>query len=428
MKKYTLIKDARVPELNTHTSHLSDILIKNGPPSVIESIMPNISAPEDCEIYDAAGHYALPAFIDLHVHLREPGFNAKEDIASGTRAAAAGGYRGVVAMPNTNPVTDCVPALEYVLGRAKETGSCEVYPAAAITKGQKGLETVDFDALHSAGAVAFSDDGRPVVSSAVLRAAMKKCAEKGYLIISHCEDMSLAEGGVVNEGRISRLLGVKGIPDSAESLCVARDVLLAEETGCRLHVAHVSTAQSLEVIRNAKARGVRVTCETCPHYFSLSEEDVPFYGANAKMNPPLRSKEDVKAVIDAICDGTVDCISTDHAPHTEAEKRRGLKDAPNGITGLQTAFAAAVTYLVMPGYIDIFRLAELMSLNPAKIIGAENRGVAVGARADIAIVSPGREFVVTKSMLKSKSFNTPFLGLSLYGLNETVFIDGVRKF
>jgi dihydroorotase len=353
------------------------------------------------------GGYSVPAFIDMHCHLREPGFEYKEDIESGTAAAKAGGYCAVVSMPNTRPVTDNTEILEYIIKRASETGHCAVYPTAAITVGQKGETLCDFTALAACGAAAFTDDGRPVENSAVMLEAMYRCASLGLLIISHCEELGLS-AGVMNEGEASRRLGLRGTSNAAEDVMTARDIVLSEQTGCRLHIAHVSTRGSLQLIREAKARGVRVTAETCPHYFSLCDEDVGVIGVNAKMNPPLRTRDDVTAVIKALSDGTLDCISTDHAPHSEKEKGSNLKTAPNGIIGLQTAFAAAITYLVRPGHITLKRLCELMSENPAKILG-------IGLPEKTVTVYPDRKFIFTSDMIISKSKNSPFIGRELYG-------------
>jgi len=348
----------------------------------------------------------LPSFTDMHCHLRDPGFEHKEDILTGTAAAAAGGYGALLCMPNTKPVTDNPETIRYIIEKAAES-DCRVYPTAAITVGQKSETLCDFDALAKAGAVAFTDDGRPVESAALMAEAMKKCAEKDYLIISHSEELSLA-GGAMNESETSRALGLKGTPNAAEDIAVAREIILAEMTGCRLHIAHVSTRGSLRLIREAKARGVRVTAETCPHYFSLCDENVEKIGVNAKMNPPLRSRDDRNAVIEAICDGTIDCISTDHAPHSAEEKAVGLAKAPNGIIGLQTAFAVSYTYLVRTGYISLDRLSALMSENPARIAGIPLPEKAVTAELE-------EPFVFTEDMIKSKSKNSPYIGMTLYG-------------
>lgn len=350
---------------------------------------------------------SIPAFVDMHCHTREPGYEYKEDIESCLKAAYAGGYAAVVAMPNTNPVTDNADTLSYVVARANEVGLTKLLPTAAITVGQKGESLTDFAALYAAGAVAFTDDGRPVERSDMMASAMKICADHDYLIISHCEELPLA-GGAINDGDTAKKLGVRGTPNAAEDVMTARDIILSEMTGCRLHIAHVSTKGSVELIRAAKKRGVRVTAETCPHYFTFIDEDVERIGVNAKMNPPLRSKEDRDAIIEAIVDCTIDCISTDHAPHSAEEKGRGLASAPNGIIGLQTSFAAAYTYLVKAGHITLERLSELLTYNPCKILG-----IAVPEEIiDIEIEEP---FVFDESIILSKSHNSPYIGMTLYG-------------
>ena len=425
-KAKLVIRNTKIPDTEKRKCITGDIVIDED--GVVSEIGGTFEAFTDgCRVIEANGDYALPAFVDLHCHLRDPGFTQKEDIVTGTAAAVAGGYKTVVAMPNTRPAADSPEIIDYEYKKAAGSGSCEVLPAACITVGSAGKKLVDFDILHNAGAVAFTDDGRPVPDANVMRDAMKRCSEKDYLIISHSEELSLSAGGVMNDGKTAHMLGVKGIPESAESVAVAREILLAEETGCRLHLAHISSAASLDLIRSAKKRGARITCETCPHYFAFCDEDVAFYGANAKMSPPLRSRKSVGAVIEALADGTIDCISTDHAPHTEAEKKAGLVFAPNGITGLQTSFSAAVTYLLNEGFIDIYRLITLMSGKPSEILGLAS-GIKLGQKADIVIADLDKSFIVTENMLKSRSFNTPFLGLSLNGFIEHTIIDGELRF
>lgn len=425
--KYTLVKNCKMLREDSHPTELRDILIAhtdcgNFIQKIESEILPGkLDAP--ISICPAKSLLALPAFLDMHVHLREPGFAYKEDIASGTAAAAAGGCAALLAMPNTRPVCDSPEVVHYILNKAAAVASCTVYTTAAITKGLAGRELVDFDALAEAGASAFTDDGRPVTSSALMMDAMKHCAARDRLIISHSEDLSLAEGGAVNDGPVARHLKVKGIPNAAEDIMIARELILAEETGCRLHIAHVSTRGGLELIRRAKQRGVRVTCETCPHYFAMTDSDVVFYGTNAKMNPPLRSELDRQAVIEAIIDGTIDCISTDHAPHSPTEKNQPLAQAPNGIIGLQTAFSAGITYLVVPGHITLARLVELMTTSPAAILRAPDYTgkIEVGGRANFCLVDPDEEYILAQNMIKSKSNNTPFMGLTLRGVVHKTF-------
>jgi len=387
MKKI-LLKNCKFPD----SYQIRDILTDG---NVILAVKDSITDSE-AEVYNVRSRIVTPAFIDTHCHLRDPGFTHKEDIATGTAAALAGGYSAVIAMPNTNPVTDNPDTLDYITSKVS---SCKVYPAAAITIGQKGDTLCDFETLTAHGAVAFTDDGRPVSNAAVMYEAMKICAEHGYLIMSHPEELSM------------------GANHLAEDLAIAREIMIAEDTGCRLHLAHVSTKTGMRLVREAKQRGVKVTCETCPHYFSFTSDDVAYYGANAKMNPPLRTQADLEAVIEAIIDGTVDTISTDHAPHTEAEKSVAFADAPNGITGLQTAFAAGVTNLVMPKHITMTRLIELMAYNPAKILGLDV-SIKVGNPANINVIDPSLSTIVERADIKSKSYNTPFLGQELYGKIE----------
>ena len=395
---------------------------------VIAILPPDTRLPADT-VVDGTGKYLIPGLIDLHVHFRDPGFEYKEDIISGSKCAAAGGVTSVFCMPNTKPVCDNADTLGYILEKSK-SAYCRVFPVAAITKGLESREICELLSLSKAGAAAFSDDGKPVMTSAMLRGAMKIAAQNDLLIMSHCEEMSLA-GGAMNEGETSKKLGLRGTPNICEDIATMRDIMVAGDTGCRLHVCHVSTRGSLEAIRAAKKRGVSVTCETCPHYFTMTDKDVPTYGANAKMNPPLRSADDLEAVIEAIKDGTIDCISTDHAPHSEAEKSVGLEKAPNGIIGLQTSFIAAYTALVVPGHITLSELVRLMASNPAKITGLDKMGLGrldIGSPADFAIVSTGVSETLTREKLAGKSSNTPFIGKTFAAAVEMTFIGGNLKY
>ncbi len=380
-------------------------------------------------VIDGTGKYLFPGFIDLHVHFRDPGFEYKEDIISGSKCAASGGVTSVFCMPNTKPVCDSPEIIELILKKA-ENADCRVFPVAAITKGLASGEVNDIAKLSSIGAAAFSDDGKPVMTSAMLREAMKIAVENDLLIMSHCEEMTLA-GGAMNEGETSRRLGLRGTPNICEDIATMRDIAVAEDTGCRLHICHVSTRGSLEAIRAAKKRGVRVTCETCPHYFTMTDEDVPNFGANAKMNPPLRSVDDRDAVIEAIKDGTIDCISTDHAPHSEEEKAVGLEKAPNGIIGLQTSFAVSYTALVESGIISLSRLYELMSFSPAKITKLCDKGLGrldIGSPADMTLVTLGTSDTFTREMLAGKSSNTPYIGKTFSARVDMTFVGGKVKF
>ena len=363
-------------------------------------------------VIEGRGRYILPGFIDLHVHLRDPGYTYKEDIISGSHAAAAGGVTSVFCMPNTDPVCDSADVLSYIKKRAKKA-DCRVFPVAAITRGLQSREVNDLAALKAAGACAFSDDGKPVMTASLLREAMRTAAAEDLLIMSHCEELSLANGSV-NEGKISKLLGLDGIPNICEDIGVMRDIAVAADTGCRLHICHVSTRGAVEAVRQAKAHGVRVTAETCPHYFALTDEDVVFYGAMAKMNPPLRTQADRYAIIEGLKDGAIDIIATDHAPHSAEEKAKPFAEAPSGIIGLGTALALGITNLVRKGHLTLMQLIEKMSLNPAKLYKLDKGAIAEGADADLVIFNEGERWHVGPKFV-SKAANTPFAGEDLYG-------------
>ncbi|MBI5633419.1 MAG: dihydroorotase [Nitrospirae bacterium] len=373
------------------------------------------------EIIEASGMIIMPGLVDMHVHLREPGFEYKETIKTGTEAAVRGGITSVCCMPNTNPVNDNPGITEFILRKAILEGSCSVFPIGAITKGQKGEELAELGMMYDAGCVAFSDDGRPVMDSLLMRRALEYSRVRKALIISHAEDMSLAAGGVMNEGLLSITLGLKGIPAQAEEIMIARDIALAELTGGRLHIAHVSTAGSVELLRAAKKRGVaEVTAETCPHYFSITEQAVCGYNANAKVNPPLRSEKDVEAIRMGVHDGTLDVIATDHAPHHKDEKSGEFDNAPSGISGLETSLGLSMR-LVDEKVLTLGQLVEKMSLNPARILGlhGDNHSSTLtgikgtlkpGADGDLVIIDTKTEYTVNAAGFKSKGKNTPFDG------------------
>jgi dihydroorotase len=371
-----------------HFEGTGDIYVVDGK---IAAVVPAGSAPTSCEaskssrqdqrIVDARGKIVSPGLIDLHVHLREPGFEHKETIASGCRAAVCGGFTAVCCMANTRPVNDDASVTQFILARAAQAGQARVYPVAAITKGLEGRVLCDYDSLKAAGAAAISDDGRPLLDSRLMRLAMEKAAQLKMAVISHSEDPYLVEGGVMNEGPVARELGVAGIPNIAESIMVLREIALSELTGAPVHIAHVSTRESVRAIRAAKARGVRVTAETAPHYFMLTDEAVRSHGPDAKMNPPLRSEEDRLAIRQGLSDGTIDCIATDHAPHAPEEKAAGLGKAPNGIIGLETALPLSLS-LVSDGILALAGLIAKMSSIPARILGIPC-GLRVGMPADI---------------------------------------------
>jgi dihydroorotase len=372
--------------------------------------------------FDATGKIITPGLIDMHVHLREPGFEHKETIESGCRAAARGGFSTVCCMPNTKPVNDCRQVTEYIRAKAADANLIRVLPVAAISEGIKGKKLCEYDELKQAGAVAVSDDGNPVMDSGLMRSALEKLKDRNLLAISHCEDIDLAAGGAMNEGIVSKKLGIVGIPCVSESIMVLRDIALSEFTGAAVHIAHVSTANSVRAIRDAKTRGVRVTAETAPHYFTLTEAAVSECGSNAKMNPPLGSESDRLAIREGLADGTIDAIATDHAPHSKEEKARGVAAAPNGINGLETSVSLSLQ-LVRDGVLSLTHLVEKMSTNPAGILGLQC-GLRVGSPADMTIIDPDLSYTVDSADFRSLSSNTPFDGWHLRGKPILTMVGG----
>lgn len=412
-----LIKNARI--LNPgEQEYRSDVLIDGG--EIVE-IAPWIDA--GCPgVLDADGACLAPGLVDLHVHLRDPGYTHKEDLFTACAAAAAGGVTTLAAMPNTSPVCDNPQTLRYLLEKA-QCAKARVLPVAAITAGQQGDSLVDFDLLVQNGAAAFSDDGVPVSTAAFMGRAMVEAARLGVPVLAHCEDRSLAAGGIINEGAVSAALGVQGIPPAAEDVGTARELALARSLKRPVHICHVSTRASVEMIRNAKRDGVKVTAETCPHYFIFDESALLGKSADFRMNPPLRTKEDVAAVIEGIRTGVIDVIATDHAPHTPGEKT-DFCTAPNGVIGMETSLAAGITYLVRPGIIPLGRLIEMMSAAPAKILRVSGGEIRRGAPADLVMFDPGESYTVDRSHLHGKSQNTPFHGMELYGKVKYTVLDG----
>ena len=375
------------------------------------------------KVIDAKGLHVFPGLIDMHVHLREPGFEYKEDIASGSAAAVRGGFTQVCCMPNTQPVCDNAAVVGYIIARAKEVGLCKVRPIGAITKGEQGETLAEIGKMKEAGAVALSDDGKPVPSARMMRLGMEYASDFGLICLSHCEDKSLADGGCVNEGYNSTLAGLKGIPRAAEEVMIAREIVLAETLGKRVHICHVSTKGGVRLLRDAKARGVAVTAETCPHYFALTDDIVLSYDANTKVNPPVREAEDVEAIKEGLKDGTLDCIVTDHAPHHADEKNVEYDLAAFGISGIETSFSLSYTHLVKGGVLTLGQLAERMSGAPARILGLEGGALKEGGVADIMLadVIDSRKFV-------SKGKNTPFNGSEVYGRVKATIVDGKVRF
>lgn len=414
--KDLLIKNAQVVSPANNLNEKYDILIKDG---LVAQLGSDIQA-DNCDVIDATGLYAIPGLVDMHVHLRDPGYTDKEDIITGCKAAAAGGVTSLLAMPNTNPTTDNPQTVKYILEKAKNADA-RVYVSASITKGLKSEEPTDIEALKNAGAVALSDDGRPVVNTQFLSDAMKKAPQLGMSVVAHCEDLFLADDGKINEGEVSEKLGVKGIPASAEDCGTAREIALAAALDVPVHICHVSTKTSVALIRDAKARGVKVTAETAPHYFSLTDRELLRGDADYRMNPPLRTQADVEAIIKGLQDGALDAIATDHAPHTPEDKSDFVK-APNGSIGMETSLAVGITYLVKTGLLSFSQLIEKMSVNPADILNINAGKIDVGENADIALVDLNEEWIVDENKLHGKSKNTPFKGMKLFGkVKRTIF-------
>jgi len=435
--------DPAAPE-NTGMS----VLIEDG--RVSAWLRPGEAAPEGCEVFDAAGLLVAPGFIDMHVHLREPGQEHKETIASGCAAAVAGGWTSVCPMPNTNPVNDNAAITRYMIEQAERAGLANVFPIGAITKSSDGGELAEMGEMKAAGAVAVSDDGRPVPNAGIMRRAMQYAKDFDLPVIDHCEDKSLSSGGVMHEGRVSLLLGLKGMPALAEDIDAVRDMILAKETGARVHIAHVSTKGAIEAIRRAKNEHINVTCEVTPHHFTLTDRSVDTlvhnlvhgagdgdrsvpaptsYDTNTKMAPPLRSEEHLEAIIEGIKDGTIDAIATDHAPHHADEKALEYDRAPFGITGLETAVGLAFNELVHKGVIGLQRLVEMCSANPARIFNLEGRGtLKPGSIADITIIDPQKIWTYRNADSLSKSRNSPFEGWEFTGRAVATFVGGKLVF
>ncbi|MFO7635944.1 MAG: dihydroorotase [Clostridia bacterium] len=416
-----LIKNGTLVDPRGKHSGVGDILLEEGR---ILRIGKDIGE-QDCKVIDAANLHVFPGFVDMHCHLRDPGYEYKEDIESGTRSAAAGGFTSVCCMPNTNPVTDNDSVVRYIVEKAKARAIVKVHPIGAVTRNQEGNVLAEMGKMQQAGIVAVSDDGKPVRNASVMKKAMEYASMFGLRVISHCEDASLSADGVMNEGYASTRMGLKGIPSIAEDVMVARDVMISGYTGIPVHIAHVSTAGAVETIRIAKAAGIRVTSETCPHYFTLTQEMCMNFNTLAKVNPPLRQEKDMAAVIAGLKDGTIDAIATDHAPHHPDEKNLEFDDASNGMVGFETAFALAYTFLVEKGHMNLEQLAGKMSGNPADILGTGEGVLDEGQAADLCIADLNREYTVEPARFLSKSKNSPFEGFKLKGIIRFTLVDGV---
>lgn len=415
-----LIKNGRVIDPSQKLDDTLDVVVENG---LVKEIGKGLKAPAGAETIDATGKYVVPGLIDMHVHLRDPGLEYKEDIVSGTRAAVAGGFTSVCCMPNTKPTIDNKAIASYIINKAKAEGSCNVFPVGSITYGLSGERMSEMGELKESGCVAVSDDGRPVKNSELMMRSLQYAAGIGIMVISHAEELELVGEGTMNEGYTSTELGLKGIPRVAEDIATARETMLAEYTGTPIHIAHVSTKDSVRIIREAKARGVKVTCETAPHYFTLTDDAVRGYNTNAKMNPPLREAADVAAIKAGLNDGTIDAIATDHAPHHEDEKDVEFNVAMNGIIGLETSLPLSLQ-LVDNGVLTLNQLIEKMSCKPSNILGLQRGTLAAGAVADITLIDPACEWVVEADKLASKSKNSPWLGQKMKGAAAATIVGG----
>lgn len=431
-----IIKNGRVLNPATNTDEICDVLIENG---TVVKMEKKIEETADREI-DAAGCFVMPGFIDLHVHLRDPGFEQKETIETGCRAAAHGGFTTILAMPNTKPVVDNADVVNYVHNKARTVGIVNVLQVGAITKGQQGKELADIDGMVAAGIPAISEDGKSVMNAELYREAMIRAAEHGIAVLAHCEDINLVNGGVMNEDAHAKELGLKGITNSVEDVIVARDIMLCRETGVKLHLCHCSTKNSVKMVEHAKMEGITVTAEVCPHHFTLTSDDIHKIeptidpekkvaieadaDTNFKMNPPLRAKEDVQALKEGLRDDIMDVIATDHAPHTFEDKNTSMKNAPFGIVGLETAASLTYTELVAQNYLTPMQMAEKMSYNPAKVIGLDKGDIAPGKVADLVIFDPEKTYTIDKYSFAGKSKNTPFHGRKVTGKVRMTIVGG----
>lgn len=415
-----LIKNGLVIDPSRHFQEKADVLIEG---NKIAGVFPSIEV-ANAEVFDATGLVVAPGFIDLHTHLREPGREDKETIETGAMAAATGGFTSICCMPNTQPINDNATVTSYILGRAKSLNLVNIFPIGAITKESKGEQLAEIGEMYHAGIVAISDDGKPVPNSLVMRRAMEYAKTFGLPVVDHCENKDLACGGVMNEGYYSTMLGLKGMSHLAEESDVQRDLMLAEATGAHVHIAHLSTAGSLALVRQAKEKGIKVTCEVTPHHFTLTDMAVVGFDTNTKMNPPLRTDEDIEALIEGIADGTVDAIATDHAPHHVDEKALEYDRAPFGIVGLETAVSLTLDKLYNTGKISLLRMVELFTIAPAKVFNLDRGTLSVGAYADVTIFDPNLKVSVDSTKFCSKSRNSPFIGWQLQGAPVATIVNG----
>lgn len=416
-----LIKNGTI--VTPESERRADVLIEDG---IISQIAESIK--EDCKTVDASGKHVLPGLIDIHVHLREPGYEGKEDIESGSKAAVAGGFTQVCCMPNTNPVCDNAVVVSYIKYRESQVNLCKINPVGAITRGEDGTAMAEIGKMKQAGAVALSDDGKSVMNSDIMRLAMEYASGFGLKCLCHCEDKDLVGGGVVNEGYNSMLAGLKGSLRAAEDIMISRDICLAESLSVPVHICHVSTYSGVDIIRSAKKRGVQVTAETCPHYFILTDDIITSYDTNTKVNPPVREDKDRAAIIEGLKDGTLDCIVTDHAPHALKDKQVEYNLAAFGISGIETSFALSYTYLVKTGHLTLPQLVGKMSAKPAEILSLTGGCLKEGAPADITVVDLNAKYVIDGAKFVSKGKNTPFNGYEVYGKIVCTVVDGDIKF
>ncbi|MGN1297533.1 MAG: dihydroorotase [Clostridia bacterium] len=414
-----LLKNGRLIDYKTKIDTVTDILIED---KKIKKIAKDISCEAD-ETIDCTNLNIIPGMIDMHCHLREPGFEYKETIETGAKSAVCGGFTTICPMPNTKPTPDSAIILQKIQEEAKRVNLCNILPYSSVTKGEKGEELVDFQEMKKVGAIGFSDDGMPVVNSRIMRQAMIEADKVGSFVASHCEEKSVSKGAI-NNGKIADSLGVEGVFPEAEEIMAAREIVISETNNVRGHICHISTKTSKDMIRDAKKRGVKITCETCPHYFTFTVDEVLKSGTNAKMNPPLREEKDRKAIIEGLKEGTIDAIITDHAPHSEEEKNQDLKTAPNGIIGFETALPAEIMNLIDTGDLSYLDLVKVTSYNPAKLLNIDRGTIEEGKIADITIFDPNQKYIYTKDMIVSKSKNSPFIGKELKGRVKYTIVDG----